>query len=221
MAVTNIAQLTPWFDRLATLPDMENVHNLFTNTTLEGRQRLANLRRYFEISLRQSPSTLLVGEAPGYQGTYRTGVPFTSEDILMGPQNKFGLHGGEANGFGLAMPSEKLWKEPSATIVQRTVNQLSELPLIWATFPLHPHLAGKELSNRAPKTDEVVVGASLLQELVTILRPRQIVAVGNVAEKTLSSLGMPAVKVRHPSHGGAMLFHQQVMNLLAKGAAQD
>ncbi len=215
MALTDISQLSPWFDRLATLPDMDNVHNLFTNTTDAGRQRLANLQRYFELSLQHAPSTLLVGEAPGYQGTYRTGVPFTSEDILMGPQNKFGLHGGEANGFGVAMPSEKLWKEPSATIVQRTIDGLPALPLIWATFPLHPHLPGKELSNRAPKADEVALGASLLRDLIAVLQPVQVVAVGNIAEKTLNSLGISAIKVRHPSHGGATLFHRQVMNLLA------
>lgn len=209
-----MSQLDPWFDKLANLPDMEHVHNLFSAKTQTGRTRLANLRRYFEVSLSHEPSVLLVGEAPGYQGTYRTGVPFTSEALLVGPKNKFGLFGGPENGFTLAMPGEKIWKEPSATIVQRTINELPALPLIWATFPLHPHQPGKEFSNRAPTASEVAVGAELLRDLIALLAPQSVVAVGNVAEKALLGLGIQADKVRHPSHGGATLFREQLLVLL-------
>lgn len=209
-----MSQLDPWFDQLANLPDMDHVHNLFSNKTEAGRIRLANLRRYFELSLVHEPSVLLVGEAPGYQGTYRTGVPFTSESLLLGPKNKFGLHGGPENGFEIAMPSERIWKEPSATIVQRTINELPLLPLIWATFPLHPHQPGKEFSNRAPSADEVAVGAMLLRDLISLVEPRTVVAVGNVAEKALTTLGISSEKVRHPSHGGATLFREQLIALL-------
>lgn len=206
--------LEKWFNSLATLSDMPHVHNLFSNQTPEGVARLANLRQYVSHVLEQRPTTLLVGEAPGYQGTYRTGIPFCSESIMMGPQNKFGLFGGEANGYQRVLAEPRLWKEPSATIVQRTINQLPELPLIWATFPLHPHKPGVELSNRPPTSTEIALGTKLLRELIAIINPQQVVAVGNVAEKCLHSQNIDAIKVRHPSHGGATLFSKQLLCLL-------
>lgn len=199
-----------WFQKLADIEDMPNVHNLFTKRTPEGRTRLRNLRRYFEQVLATSPKLLLVGEAPGYQGTYLTGVPFCSEAILIGPPNKFGLFGVE-NGYERVIVSERLWKEPSATVVQRVINELPELPLIWATFPLHPHQPGKELSNRAPSRDEIILGTQLLADLIAIIKPERVIAVGNVAEKCLTGLGFTVAKVRHPSHGGATQFREQLM----------
>lgn len=207
-------ELEPWFEQLAAVPDMPNVHNLFSNRTPDGVIRLANLKRYFEQVLAGDPDTLLIGEAPGYQGTYRTGVPFCSESILLGPKNRHGLFGGEQNGYQRVYEGERLWKEPSATVVQRTLDELPKLPLIWATFPLHPHKPGIELSNRTPNAAEVALGAELLGELIGILQPKQLFAVGNIAEKCLSGLGIQTVKIRHPSHGGATLFHDQLLELL-------
>lgn len=206
--------LEDWFEKLAAIEDLPHVHNLFSNRTEEGRRRLHNLRTYFEHGLANSPKVLLVGEAPGYQGTYRTGVPFTSESILLGPANKFGIYGGTDNGYMRVYETERVWKEPSATVVQKVINDLPEFPLIWATFPLHPHKPGIELSNRAPSSAEVAIGAELLRDLILILQPERVVAVGNIAEKCLLSLGFDIVKVRHPSHGGATQFRDQLLALL-------
>lgn len=200
-----------WLRQLATLPDMPNVHNLFTSSTKEGIARLTNLRRYFEIILSHNPNLLLVGEAPGYQGTYRTGIPFCSEAIMLGSKDKFNLFGGEANGFFKALSGERIWKEPSATIVQRTITELTKPPLIWATFPLHPHQSDKELSNRAPDRQEIIVGAKILSDLLEILPAVEIIAVGNIAKNCLDKMGVQSTKIRHPSRGGARQFAQQLL----------
>lgn len=202
-----------WLEKLSTLPDMPHVHNLFSKRTPEGVIRFQNLQRYFEIVLQHDPELLLVGEAPGYQGTCRTGVPFCSEAILLGPQDKFGLFGGKANGFTRAMSGDKIWKEPSATIVQRSLSELSKPPLIWATFPLHPHKPGCDLSNRAPAPSEIAVGAIILCELIDTFPKLRVIAVGNIAEKCLAQLKIKNTKIRHPSHGGAKLFHDQLLAL--------
>jgi uracil-DNA glycosylase len=204
-------QIYQWLNRLSELPDMPAVHNLFSRYTPDGRIRLANLTRYFEQVLAYNPYTLLIGEAPGYQGSYRTGVPFCSEAILLGKKNKFGLFGGQENGYQRVYPGDRIWKEPSATIVQRTVDELGQPPLIWATFPLHPHHPDKELSNRAPNASEIRLGGVLLKNLIEITQPQCVVAVGNVAEKCLAELGIKALKVRHPSHGGAVQFRTQLL----------
>ena len=207
--------LEPWFVRLSRLPDMPAVHNLFSENTPDCVARLENLKRYFEIMLMHQPQTLLVGEAPGYQGSYRTGVPFCSESILLGPPNKFNLFGGQENGFRRVYFGEKLWKEPSATIVQRTLDEINTPLLIWSTFPLHPHKSGDELSNRAPNSQEIALGGELLQELVEILQPQRVIAVGNIAENCLRVMGIEADKVRHPSHGGATQFREQLLGLVS------
>jgi hypothetical protein len=207
--------LTPWLRKLSDLPDMPDVHNLFSKRSPEGRLRLANLSRYLEQALAHEPDTLLVGEAPGYQGSYRTGVPFCSEAIMLGPKNKFGFFGGEENGYQRVYPGDRIWKEPSATVVQRTLEGLEVPPLIWATFPLHPYKPGEDLSNRAPTPAEVRLGGELLKALIVATSPKRVIAVGNVAEKCLAELGITAAKVRHPSHGGATLFHEQLLELLA------
>jgi hypothetical protein len=206
--------LEDWFEKLADIDDLPHVHNLFSRQTEDGRRRLNNLRTYMRHALENNPRVLLVGEAPGYQGTYRTGVPFTSEAILLGPVNKFGIYGGTDNGYERVYEEERIWKEPSATVVQKVINDLPELPLIWATFPLHPHKPGVELSNRAPNTKEVALGAELLRELIAILEPERVIAVGNIAEKCLTALGFEVEKVRHPSHGGATQFREQLIALM-------
>lgn len=206
--------LQPWFDRLSELPDMPDVHNLYSKETPDGIIRLNNLKQYFTHILEINPDVLLVGEAPGYQGTYRTGVPFCSEAILLGPKNEFGLFGGPDNGYKRVYEDERVWKEPSATVVQRTLDRLETPPLIWATFPLHPYKHGNEHSNRAPNRTEVELGSNLLKDLIDIVQPNQIIAIGNVAEKCLHNQGVEAAKVRHPSHGGATQFHNQLLDLL-------
>lgn len=206
--------LEDWFTKLAAIDDMPHVHNLFSSRTEDGRKRLHNLRTYITKVTENPVKILLVGEAPGYQGTYRTGVPFCSEAILLGEQNKFGLFGGTDNGYARVYEEERIWKEPSATVVQKTINELPELPLIWATFPLHPHKPGVELSNRAPNGKEIALGAELLRDLIEIVQPERVIAVGNVAEKCLNSLGFKVTKVRHPSHGGATQFRQQLLDIL-------
>jgi hypothetical protein len=43
-------------------------------------------------------------------------------------------------------------------------------------------------------------------ELLTILRPTTIVAIGNDAEQGLNELGIASARVRHPSYGGKSDF---------------
>ncbi len=171
-------ELEAWFDKLSNLPNTPNVHNLFSRQDQAGLIRLGNLKQYFTHMLAHKPRTLLVGEAPGYQGTYRTGVPFCSEAIMLGPKNKFGLFGGPENGYRRVYVDSRIWKEPSATIVQRTIDELNTPPLVWATFPLHPHRLGTDLSNRAPSAAEIQLGSKLLNNLLTIMQPERVIAVG-------------------------------------------
>ena len=102
--------------------------------------------------------------------------------------------------------------EASASIVWKTFDALDFYPLMWATYPFHPHEPNDELSNRAPRPEEVRLGREFLENIVRLFAIKHIIAVGRVAEKCLGEMGHEAYAVRHPSHGGATLF--------AKGLAE-
>ncbi|MEK7521303.1 MAG: uracil-DNA glycosylase [Patescibacteria group bacterium] len=105
---------------------------------------------------------------------------------------------------------EKVWKEPSATIVWGTLKSARSLPLVWASYPYHPHIDRSPLSNRAPTNLELEIGRPFILDLVKIFGIKNVVAVGNKAEITLGKSGIKGPKIRHPSHGGAKLFAQGI-----------
>lgn len=77
--------------------------------------------------------------------------------------------------------------------------------ILWGAFPWHPY-AATSLSNRAPNEAEKAMGAVFLQQLMGALPDVTVVAVGNVAADALRKLDVEAVKIRHPSNGGATAF---------------
>lgn len=209
-----LVKLQPWFETLASLHDMPYAHNLYTAATPEGRTRLHNLQIFFSQALPLHPTVLLVGEAPGYQGTYRTGVNFCSEALMLGPKNKFGIFGGTAAGYRRVYEGDRIWKEPSSTVVWNLFEQLPSIPLVWPAFPMHPYKPGVELSNRTPTTDELLLGAPIIRQLIEIIQPATVAALGNTGAKLLANGGINAVKIRHPAHGGAQLFREQLTGLM-------
>jgi uracil-DNA glycosylase len=164
---------------------------------IEGRRE--RLRLHLSAP---APRLLLIGEAPGYQGTRITGCPFTSEALLLedGVPRIGRLKG--------RLTSRRLpWREPSSTIVWRALRELGLMDhtILWGAFPWHPYGA-TPLSNRAPNEGEKAIGAALLHQLIAALPSVTVVAVGNVAADSLRKLGVQADKIRHPSNGGATMF---------------
>lgn len=157
----------------------------------------------------RKPRLLLVGEAPGYQGTRVTGSPFTSEALLMeqGVPRIGRLDG--------RLTSRRLpWREPSSTIVWGALREqgLAEQVILWGAFPWHPH-GDDPWSNRAPTEREKAIGAVLLGKLIHALPSVTVVAVGNAADDSLRKLGVEAMKIRHPANGGAGAFRRGVAQL--------
>jgi uracil-DNA glycosylase len=164
--------------------------------------RLANLRAYLEA--RRDADVLALGEAAGYQGMRWSGIAFTSERDLARWGSPFRpTSRGRKNG----------WSEPSGTIVHRVLDELDaeRRVIVWNTVPTHPHKPGMPLSNRRPSVSEIAAGAVFVERILTIVRPRVIVAVGRVAEQIL---GPRATYVRHPANGGATAFAAGMARLL-------
>jgi len=201
-----------WLDDLSNMPSSAIAENLYRLDSPEGRVRQANLEEYFRRMFVNTPRVIIVGEAPGYQGTRRTGVPFGSEHHINGASGVAFFD--DQSGFERPFADLRVRKEPTSTVMWRTISQCRELPLLWAVYPLHPHQPGNVESNRTPTRSEVQSCKTHLVELIDILQIETVIALGNVAKTTLDELNIDAVKVRHPSRGGASIFAQQLYEIL-------
>jgi len=208
--------LTRFLDLLAGLqertpPDAEF---LYDAATADGALRLANLRRYLELTA--GATTLLVGEAPGWRGATITGVPFMSvRELAARP----GLLTGAPDGDGFAMPADPAaaW-ELSASVVQKALRSWPVPVVNWPIYPNHPFQAPDRATNRAPRVPEVLAGAEIALELVRALGDPRVIAIGRKAEHALAAAGVEAVAVRHPAQGGAGLFATQLAALAPAAA---
>ncbi|GAB4267713.1 MAG: hypothetical protein Kow0029_02410 [Candidatus Rifleibacteriota bacterium] len=167
---------------------------------------------------------LLIGEALGYQGGHFTGIAMTSERILLGNLVKKGIK--PEHVFTTLEPARTSkasvrkdgFSEPTATIVWGHLLELGIDPYdftIWNALPWHPYQQSRGLlSNRTPTQKEFELGLERLQDLIRLMKPQQIVAVGEKAAVQLDKIGLKHQKVRHPANGGAGKFREQFAALL-------
>lgn len=202
---------------LANLSD--DAFNQYAPGDANNAIRRSNLRLYLRVMAARRPQTLLVMEAPGYRGCRLTGVPVTSRKVLLEGAPALNIFGRDA-GFGDVADAgfERVYGEQSATIVWSVLADLGALPVIWNTFPFHPHQAGKADSNRRPRIAEIVLGAEFMRQVLAMWKFEQVIAVGNVAHETLQYLHVHCEKVRHPAHGGKRDFVAGLRSLLSVGA---
>ncbi|MFK5927479.1 MAG: uracil-DNA glycosylase [Desulfuromusa sp.] len=168
--------------------------------------------------------TLLCAEAIGYQGGHFSGIPMTSERLLLGGLRHKNLQPEMV--FKTISPQRTSrvdlkplgFTEPTATIVWGFLAAQGINPrrvVLWNAFPWHPyHPAKGMLSNRTPKDTELVAGHQMLKQLLELGQFKQVVAIGEKSALQLQELGIAAVKVRHPANGGAGKFRAQMFDLL-------
>jgi hypothetical protein len=191
-------------------------HNFFDTAIPENSRRRQNLEIFLQEMRDRSPHVLLVGEAPGFRGMKITGIPFTNRTILDGPANAFGLFG-PGKGYALPADSGGIASEPTATVMWEVLSELDFLPLLWSAYPFHTHVPGRPLSNRTPTLAETAIGTPFWQALTELFPIESVVAVGNVAHRSLQRSGLCVPKIRHPAHGGRAGFKLGLQELLARG----
>lgn len=175
----------------------------------EYLNRRIRLKQHFECA---NPSIILIGEAPGYQGCRYTGIPFTSEKlIIQGLIPRVSL----SPPFRISVRT-KPWSEPSATIVWNALHQhkIQDSAILFNAVPWHPQGLGGFHSNRTPTAAEKDAGLAFLENLLDLFQGVRVAAVGNIAHESVKSLGLSCFKLRHPARGGATLFRQGLHNLL-------
>lgn len=216
------------FFKLLQRPEVKQVFNPWFEVDKENdidktsaEKRLFNLKCY--LKERTHAEYLLLAEALGYQGGHFTGIPMTSERIILGHKTNQGILPGHVCDSQLYRTSNKKkhedgFNEPTATIVWgKLIREEMDTRnfVLWNAFPWHPYKNSKGLlSNRTPTNNEMIEGAPVLEALLQAFDFKKIIALGNKADASLKTLGIKAQKVRHPAMGGAELFREQFLNIV-------
>lgn len=178
-----------------------------------AERRRDNLERILGAAMDSRVETIWIARDLGYRGGRRTGVPLTDEIHL---KDAAALMGGIELSRATQGP---IVAERTAAIIWRVLARISQPVMLWNVFPFHPHEALSQLSNRCHTRAEREATWPLLQALLKMLNPRQIIAIGRDAQLALSELGIPTEGVRHPSYGGQREFIEGMYALY--GIAED
>ena len=196
--------IADFVERLTQTEGPACLFNPYVSAEPWGAVKQGNLQLYLQHMQCIKPSYLLVGEALGYRGGRLTGVPFTSEAILL-QHPWFGLQ----HGYQKTTEWPGICREATATILWQTIDQLNLRPLLWNACPFHPFQPEKPASNQAPTQAEIQLGRTFVQDLCEMFPSvTAVIAVGNKASKALGQWQIPHHKIRHPSHGGKKQFQQ-------------
>src|SRR5262249_12948922 len=159
----------------------------------------------------------IVGEAIGYRGGHFSGIPMTSERMLLGNQQPI-VAGLKPRRTSKRSVFRDGFSEPTATIVWGALLRLGLKPehfVLWNAFPWHSFDSRRGiLSNRTPGKSERAAGLPVLRAFFELFPCHQVVALGRIAAAQLEQLGIAAHCVRHPASGGAKLFRQQIAEIV-------
>ena len=160
---------------------------------------------------------VVIGEALGYRGGHFSGIPMTSERMLLRKQQNIVVR---IKPRRTSKPSvcQNGFSEPTATIVWGALLKSGVLPdefVLWNAFPWHSFDPRRGLSsNRMPNKSEQLSGRPVLEAFLELFPCEQIVALGKIAGAQLEQLGVNAHCVRYPASGGATLFRQQIAKIV-------
>lgn len=168
-------------------------------------RRAQALLELLEAAVDTHVDAFWIGRDLGYRGGRRTGLALTDDVHLA-------VHALRWNVSIERATTGSLVAERTAAVIWRMLALVPAAVFLWNVFPFHPHEPGDPFSNRSHRPHERAVGEDLLAQLIVMLKPRRLVAIGNDAAKTAHRLGGDAeiIQVRHPSYGGQRDFINQV-----------
>jgi hypothetical protein len=193
---------------LENIPKYKNCFNPF-NSDNKKRDMLRknNLKLYLTRMKEINPNIIIIGEAPGYLGIPFSGVPLSSENIII--NNEHFLYGTSKGYCRISECKKPIYEKTANTIWNILLNYKyieQNTPLLWNAFPLHPHKPGNLLSNRTPSKHEIDNLSYVLKFLLNDLFPNinKVIALGRKAESIMKKFdnNYDYLYIRHPSHGG-------------------
>ena len=187
----------PYSDRCA-------VHDLDDAPRFRSRA----LQSVLEAATEQEIDSLWIGRDLGYRGGRRTGLALTDDVHIQTHAERWEL--------SIDRPTTgAVVTEQTAAVIWRVLSQIKVSVFLWNVFPLHPHEPGNPFSNRSHNSRERKAGVEFLHQLILILKPSRLVAIGNDAARTTRRLSdrHRVIQVRHPSYGGQTQFLAQMGEL--------
>jgi hypothetical protein len=223
--------LKDFIERLKDSPSGKGIFNPWWETDHEHdiNDRAPGIRRsqlfHYILERAENARCLLLAEAMGYQGGHFTGIPMTSERMLLGKMKDRGICPGHvlasARPQRTSRPDLKPdgFSEPTATIVWGEIIKTGDPRdfILWNAFPWHPYdFATGSLSNRPPTPAELTTGIAPLVALLNITRVKSIATLGIAAKSLADILGIEAHHLRHPASGGAPLFREEFAQYISR-----
>ena len=181
-----------------------------------GPDSLVIRRKHLAVYFRErlgNARLAIVGEALGYRGGHFSGIPMTSERMLLRKQQQI-LASTKPRRTSKPSVCPDGFSEPTATIVWGALLKIGMLPdefVLWNAFPWHSFDPRHGLlSNRMPNKSEQRSGRPVLKAFLELFPCDQVFALGKIAAAQLEAIDVKAYCVRHPASGGAKLFRQQI-----------
>ena len=174
------------------------------------RRRAAALSAMLRRATEAPVDAIWIGRDLGYRGGRRTGLALTDDVHMVQHVKRWDLDlVAERPTIGSAIA------ERTAAAIWGMLEHIDARIFLWNVFPLHPHESGEPFTNRQHNAHERRAGEELLQQLIALLKPSRVVAIGNDAAAAARRIAnaVPVICVRHPSYGGQTQFQSQILEL--------
>ena len=181
-----------------------NVHDMDDAPSL----RLQTLQSMLDVATRRDIDSIWIGRDFGYRGGRRTGLAFTDDAHIHEHAKRWELT--------IQRPTKgEVVAERTAAVIWSILSHIKASVFLWNVFPLHPHKPDNPFSNRSHNALERRIGEDFLSQLIRLLKPSRLIAIGNDAARTANRLSYQhkVIQVRHPSYGGQTQFCSQMCDL--------
>ena len=174
------------------------------------QRRAAALSAMITKAAEKPVDAIWIGRDLGYRGGRRTGLALTDDVHMIQHAKRWELDLIiERPTIGAAVA------ERTAAVIWEILEGIDARIFLWNVFPLHPHEPNDPFTNRQHNANERRAGESIMNQLIQLLRPARIVAIGNDAAAAIrrTNDSIPVISVRHPSYGGQTQFQEQIYAL--------
>src|ERR1700738_4172693 len=172
------------------------------------QRRSRTLMKMLDAATECEIDAIWIGRGLGYRGGRRTGLALTDDVHIARHAFRWGMD--------LDRPTKGLpIAERTAAVIWSVLEEISVPIFLWNVFPLHPHEPENPFTNRSHSAKEREAGEEILTELMRLLSPKRVIAIGNDAARSISRIAEydRALQVRHPSYGGQNEFLHQMRTI--------